>query len=178
MSYTSFNDLALNRQSCRDFNDNEIDLSKLDKAIETALLAPSACNSQPWKIYCATTKESIDLVLDATQEKNRNLFLSKAKAFLVIAEREANVFDDVKKRFHAEYFVKYDVGELIAYLTLALKEQGIESCIIGWVNSEKLKKGFNMGEKENAHIVIAIGHSNAPLRKKSRKDKEVTVKYL
>lgn len=178
MKYENFKDLALNRQSCRDFNGELVEKEKLEKAIETALLAPSACNSQPWKIYCVINEEKRAEVLDALTEKDRNLFLKKATAFLVIAEREAKIMPDVEKRFHAGFFVKYDIGELIAYLTLALKEQGLESCIIGWANADKLKASLNLSEKEGAHLVVAVGKSNIPLREKARKPKKDVVEFI
>ena len=178
MEYENFKTLALNRQSCRDFNGEDVEIEKLQKAVDIALLAPSACNSQPWKIYCVTSPKKREMVLDAVTEKNRNLFLKKATAFMVIAEREAKIMKDVEQRFHSGFFVKYDVGELIAYLTLALKEQGLESCIIGWVNADKLKEMLSLGEKEGAHLVVAVGKSSIPLRQKTRKPKEEVVEFI
>lgn len=178
MEYKNFLDLSLNRQSCRDFNDEEIDLEKLKKAISVGLLAPSACNSQPWKIYCVTSSEKMPLVLDALTEMDRNLFLKKAKAFLVIAETEAVMKEDVKKRFSLDRFVKYDVGQLIAYLTLALKEQDLDSCIIGWLNTAKLKRALNMPDSQNTCIAIAVGKSDIKTRQKVRKPESQTVEYL
>ena len=178
MEFSSFKDLALNRQSCRDFSDKEIDLEKLKSAISTALLAPSACNSQPWKIYCVVSAEKMPLVLESLTEMDRNLFLKKAKAFLVIAETEAVMKEDVKKRFSIDRFVKYDVGQLIAYLTLALKENGLESCIIGWVNTAKLKRAVGMPDNQNSSIVIAVGNSDTPVRKKVLKAQTETLEII
>ena len=42
------------------------------------------------------------------------------------------------KRFSADRFVKYDVGETIAYATLAAEAAGVSSCIIGWMDEERL----------------------------------------
>ncbi len=178
MEYENFLSLALSRQACRDFNDEPICIEKLKTAISTGLLAPSACNSQPWKIYCVTTGEKMAEVLDALTEGDRNLFLKKAKAFLVLAETDAVMKEDVKKRFSTDKFVKYDIGELTAYLTLALKEQDLDSCIIGWVNSEKLKTALNLPNSESASIVIAVGKSDNKTRVKSRKPITDTVEYL
>ena len=178
MEYKNFLDLSLNRQSCRDFNDEEIDLEKLKKAISVGLLAPSACNSQPWKVYCVTSSEKMPLVLDALTEMDRNLFLKKAKAFLVLVETEAVMKEDVKKRFSLDHFTKYDIGELTAYLTLALKEQNLDSCIIGWVNSAKLKSALSLPENQGSSIVIAVGKTDIETRKKIRKPITETVEYL
>lgn len=178
MEYKNFSDLVLNRQACRDFNDEPIDLEKIKKAISTGLLAPSACNSQPWKIFCVASEEKRLEVLSALTEGDRNLFLKKAKAFLVLVETEAVMKEDVKKRFSVDKFVKYDIGALSAYLTLALKEEDIDSCIIGWVNSAKLKTALNLPDSQNSSIVIAVGKTDIKTRVKSRKPESDTVEYL
>ncbi len=178
MKYENFNALALARQSCRDFNDELIDLEKLKTAISTGLLAPSACNSQPWKIYCAISDEKRALILDALTEWDRNLFLKKAKAFLVLVETEAVMKEDVKKRFSLDRFTKYDIGQLTAYLTLALKEQDLDSCIIGWVNSAKLKSVLSLPDGQSSSIVIAVGKTDIETRKKARKPANETVEYI
>ena len=45
-----FENLIKTRQSCRDFNEKEVSAETLEKIAELAMLAPSACNSQPWKM--------------------------------------------------------------------------------------------------------------------------------
>ena len=39
------------RYSCRSFTERAIDSALLKTCVETAGLAPSACNSQPWKFH-------------------------------------------------------------------------------------------------------------------------------
>ena len=45
-----FLELVNNRQSCRDFNDKPLERETLERIVELGRLAPSACNSQPWKM--------------------------------------------------------------------------------------------------------------------------------
>ena len=45
----SFMELANNRQSERSFTSQEVSRKDLLKCLQAAQLAPSACNSQPWK---------------------------------------------------------------------------------------------------------------------------------
>ena len=49
--FDKFTQLVLDRQSCRDFNDKELARETLDKIVDLSLNTPSACNSQPWKLY-------------------------------------------------------------------------------------------------------------------------------
>ena len=178
MDFSQFEELVKTRQSCRNFSDKPLPAEEVEKIAETAVLAPSACNSQPWKLYCVTSKEKVEEVCAALTHGGRNAFLSGAKAFIAAAEKGAVLKPDVAKVFSEKRFVKYDVGEVIAYATLAAKSRGVESCIIGWMNTEKLRSALGMSEDEDCAVVIALGYSDIPIREKSRKSAEETIKFI
>jgi len=52
-----FIELANKRQSVRKYSDKHIDREKIDRCIEAARIAPSACNSQPWKYIVVDNPE-------------------------------------------------------------------------------------------------------------------------
>lgn len=176
--YDSFSKLVLKRQSCREFNDMQLEDGVIDKILNVAINAPSACNSQPWKIYVVTEQEKLVGVRKAIQDSGMNKFTDKAKAFIVLTEIDAEVKETVKTRFNRNHFVKYDIGELTAYITLTAESLGVKSCIIGWINQQILRQTVGYPEEEISNIVIALGYSDIPIRQKARKDKSKTVKYL
>ena len=53
----TFMEIAARRESCRNFEDKPVEQEKLMKIAETARLAPSACNSQPWKMVIVNERE-------------------------------------------------------------------------------------------------------------------------
>ena len=172
-----FEKLVLSRQSCRDFNDKPLEKEKVDKIVELAMLSPSACNSQPWKMYVITEESKLGAVAASLQDKGHNLFTSGAKAFIVLAEKDATLKETISSRFSSDFFVKYDIGELTAYITLAAESLGVSSCIIGWVNQENLKSAIGLADGEVANIVVALGYSDIPVRNKKRKAlEEIVVK--
>ena len=170
--YKEFEKLVRTRQSCREFNDKSVDKQTVMEIAELAMLSPSACNSQPWKMYVVTDAEKVSAVAESLQERGRNAFVSKAKAFIAVSEKQATLKPDVEKKFDRNHFVKYDIGELIAYITLGAKAKGLETCIIGWINHEKLKTALAMPDSEVCNVVVAIGNSDIAIREKSRKAKE------
>ena len=167
-----FENLVLSRQSCRDFNDKPLEKEKVDKIVQLATLSPSACNSQPWKMYVITDQDKLGAVAESLQDRGHNLFTSGAKAFIVLAEKDATLKETISSRFSSDHFVKYDIGELTAYITLAAESMGVSSCIIGWVNQEKLKSAVGLADGEIANIVVALGYSDIPVRAKKRKTAE------
>ena len=178
MKYESFKKLVMERQACRNFIDKEIKQEKLEKICKLARFTPSACNSQPWKLYCVSTPEKREQVCKALQYNGRNSFLSGAKAFIVVSEIPVILKKDVTARYPADFFTKYDIGEIIAYITLTAKSLGIDSCVIGWVDGPKLKDVLEFENSEQSNLVVALGYSVSPVREKIRKDEKDFIKYV
>ncbi len=176
--FENFSLLVNNRQSCRDFNDKPLDKETLDKIVSLGLLAPSACNSQPWKLYVVTEENTRKKVARTLQDMLMNKFTNKAQAFIVLAECNATLKLGASLKFDRNHFVKYDIGQICAYLTLAAESLGVSSCIIGWINEKALKQAVSIPEDQNCSLVIALGYSDIDKRKKSRKDKETLVELI
>ena len=87
MDFNDFQSLVLSRQACRDFNDLPLEKEKVEEIAKLAKYAPSACNSQPWKMYCVTEGERLEEVKKALQRSGRNKFLEKAKAVIAVTEK-------------------------------------------------------------------------------------------
>ena len=176
--FESFEKLVKERQSCRDFSDKPIEKETLDKIMELSMLSPSACNSQPWKMLCACQNDGVTAIKECLQERGHNKFLDGAKAFIAVVNKTATLKETIQSKFDRNRFVKYDVGELIAYITLTAKSLGVDSCIIGWMNEEKLASVLGLEENEKCELVVALGYSDIPTREKVRKNKEDIIKYL
>lgn len=172
-----FEQLINARQSCRDFNDTPVADETLFKIAELAMLSPSACNSQPWKMYLVNG-EKVNAVTPALQENGHNPFLVGAKAYIVITEQQAVYKTFVKSKFDKYHFVKYDIGELLAYITLGAESLGVKSCIIGWINQDDLRSAVGFSEEEVCNVVVALGYSETPLREKKRKEKDEIIKLI
>ena len=172
----TFSKLVNTRQSCRDFNDLPLSAQTVKEIAKQAMLAPSACNSQPWNMYVVTSPERVEKTAVALGVNGHNKFLSKAKAFIVLAEKAAVLKPGVKlDRYH---FVKYDIGQLSAYITLTAKSFGVETCIIGMVDQNLIGDAVGLKDGELCNIAIALGYSDCALRTKIRKPEEEVITLL
>ncbi len=168
--------LIKSRQSCREFNDKPLEKELVEEIAEQAMLAPSACNSQPWKMYLVTSKDKLEKTALALGSNCHNKFLTKAKAFIIFAEKQAILKPGVK--FDRNHFVKYDIGELVAYATLSAKSMGVESCIIGMIDQTLLRSAVPLEDDEVCNVAVALGYSDIALRDKSRKSKEQVIEII
>lgn len=150
-----FSKLIQERYSCRSFSDKRVSKETLYKIIGEALNAPSAKNTQPWEFYVTYTNEANEKIRACLQDGGKNAFLCGATAFIAIFEKMPDNIDCEK--YGNDRFVKYDVGQAAAYLTLAAKNAGVDSCTIGWLNEKKLQQ--NTGINKPCSIVIALGYA-------------------
>ena len=173
-----FKSLVNSRQSCRDFNGEQVTKEEIDKVLEIARLSPSACNSQPWKVYVAISPEKCKEVAKTLQDRGRNKFVDNATCFVAVAEKPRPLKPEIADRIRIDHFMKYDIGEYVAYFTLAAKELGLETCIIGWIKHDELKEVLNMPNDQICNLVIAVGKSTCEIREKKRLEISDTVKFL
>ena len=165
-----FIEIAKNRQSCRNFNgDRSVEQDKLEAVLEAGRLSPSACNSQPYHISVCTGDRA-ELVKKAVTELGANKFAKEVPAFLVISESAYSKTAAMGARVKHNDFRSIDIGILAAYLTAEAYTQGLSTCIIGWLNDEKLRKICNVDQP--VRLVIALGYASDDdsLRDKKRKD--------
>ena len=150
-----FLELIKKRYACRDFDGSKIERGIIEEIIKDASNCPSAKNTQPWRFYITTTKEQNAKIVNALSDDNKHAFLQNASAFILIYEKMP---DCIKcSKYGNDRFVPYDVGQMLAYFTLSAKNKGIDSCIVGWINSKKLFDATNISMP--CKIVVALGRA-------------------
>ncbi len=171
----NFEELVNKRFSCRNFSDKQVEKEKVEKIIGLSNLAPSACNSQPYKIY-VTRKETAKKISQA-RSLNMNGFIEKADTIFVIEEEVYNLTAKVGSKLKDQDYRSVDIGILSSYITLAAQELGLATCIIGMFDEEKIKN--ILGAKGRIRLLIAMGYSNTlKTPDKKRKDIEKVWKEL
>ena len=175
----TFLELVQNRQSDRAYLDKPVEKEKLERILEAARLAPSACNSQPWKFIVVTDPEKRMQVADATASKllSMNHFTKQAPVQLVLVEENANFTSTVGGWATNKHYPHIDLGIVAAHISLAAADEGLGSCIIGWCDEKKVKKALEIPKGKRVMLVILLGYSNQPLREKKRKTKEEIISY-
>ncbi len=165
----NFSEIAQARQSCRNYDSGRpVEREKLDAILAAAQLSPSACNGQPYHFTLCHGRAAREVAL-ATQSMGMNKFTSGAPVMIVISEqpyvKTAALGSKVKKIDYRSI----DIGIAAAYLTAEATAQGLGTCILGWLDDEKIRKICHLDRP--VRLVIALGYPapSDPLRKKKRK---------
>ncbi len=168
----TFEELAARRQSCRNFDaEKPVETEKLEKIVNTARCAPSACNSQPYTLHVVSEKDLAADIAKCTQGMGMNKHCSAARAFIVIEEEGAGLLVKTSGRLKDQDFASVDIGIICAHILLEAEALGISSCVIGWFDEKKIKQLLAIGEKKRVRLVIALGYAaeGDVLREKKRK---------
>ncbi len=172
-----FLDIANKRQSCRHYDENrEVEKEKIESILEAALLAPSACNSQPYHISVCTGELGKE-VAKATAGMGLNKFAVQAPVLLVISEKPYNKSAALGAKIKGNDYRSIDIGIMVAYLTSQATSLGLETCILGWLDDEKIRKLCGIDETIRLVITLGYAHSDEVLRTKKRKSIEEMVTF-
>lgn len=177
---TDFLKLAAQRQSDRKYDPNRpVEKEKIDRILEAARLAPSACNGQPWHFIVVDEPELKNRVADTTSSRilNMNHFTKQAPVHIVVVEESSNFTGGFGSWAKKKHFPHIDIGIAAAHIALAAQAEGLGSCIIGWFDEPALKKLLGIPDSKRPLLDIVIGYSAQPLRTKKRKEPEKIVSY-
>jgi nitroreductase len=171
-----FLEIANARQSNRAYDPGrEVEKEKLDAILEAVRLAPSACNGQPYHITVCTG-EHAKAVAAATQGMGMNKFASQAPVLLVISEMPYVKSAALGAKVKGNDYRSIDIGIAAAYLTAEAAAQGLGTCILGWLDDEKIRQICDL--KYPVRLVITLGYAADQPRQKKRKDLDALVKVL
>lgn len=173
-----FYNLAESRQSCRKYNSERlVEQEKIDYILDCALLSPSACNSQPYKITVCQN-ETAKKVAAEVQGMGMNKFAFDAPVLLVISEGSYNSTAAMGSKIKGNDYRSIDIGILTAHITLAATSIGLDTCILGWFDDNKIRKICNIDSPVRLVITLGFSEENYPHRQKKRKDKDSMVTFL
>jgi nitroreductase len=173
-----FLDIAKSRQSCRSFDpERAVEGEKIEKIMEAARLAPSACNAQPYHFTVCSGDAARD-VARATMGMGMNKFAADAPVMIVISEAAYNATAKIGAKIKDNDYRSIDIGIATAYLTAEAEALGVQSCIIGWLDSKKI--GKICGFCDTVRLVIALGYAlpDDTHREKKRKPKDELITYI
>ena len=163
----NFMEIAQSRQSCRSYEaGREVEQEKLDAILEAVRLAPSACNGQPYHLTVCRG-EAAKQVAAACTGVGLNKFAAQAPVLIVISEMPYVKSAAVGAKLKKNDYRSMDIGIAAAYLTAEAAAQGLGSCILGWLDDEKIRA--ICGLEYPARLVVTLGYAADAPRTKKRK---------
>jgi len=165
-------DQIAGRFSARDYLEKKVDRALIELCLESARLAPSACNKQPWYFVVVDDpvlkEKACKAAFDFPPQFNKFAFRAPV-VVAVCAEVDFithKVFGGVK---NIQYYM-LDIGAAVENFLLQASSLGFGSCWLGWFNEKKLKKALGIPKGVRVVSLVTLGYPAAQAKKKERKN--------
>ena len=155
ISYDDFLSLVKQRRSIRWFEDKEVSMADVNKAINAAAFAPSACNRQPFRFISTVVREKATRILDCANGTSG--FADNAPAAIAVVGDLSNY--PLERDRHLIYI---DSSLASMQLMLAFETIGLTSCPINWPDIESnervIESLLRLEKHERVIMLMAVGY--------------------
>ena len=167
-----FLELVKRRQSVREYLDSPVEREKIEHCLEAARLAPSACNSQPWKFIVVDEPELRQAIARQTFGKvlSFNHFSMHAPVLVLVIRERMKAIAQFGAAVKNRPFSLIDVGIAAEHFCLQAAEEGLGTCMLGWFESKPVGKIIGIPKNKRVELIITVGYpKSAKIRDKKRK---------
>jgi nitroreductase len=175
-----FMELVNQRQSVRQYADQPVERDKIERCLEAARLAPSACNSQPWKFIVVDDPGLKAAIAQKTFGKvvSFNHFTVNAPALVLIVTEKPNITAKIGAIVKNRPLYLIDIGIAAIQFCFQAAEEGLGTCMLGWFNEKGIKRLLNIPATKRLDLIISVGYpQSAEIRPKIRKEFNQIVSY-
>ena len=151
----------LSRYSVRDFSDQRVESTLVDRALQLALKTPSVCSRQAWHVY---KLETPDVIKRALKHQNGNSGFGHEIPCLLIVTADLKGFDTHGERY--QHWI--DGGMFSMSIIMAIHSLGLGACCLNWSkgirDDLRLRTLINIDPAHTIVMMIAIGYPKAELK--------------
>lgn len=161
----SFFQLCLQRRSCRKYAPESVRREVLERCLEAARLAPSACNSQPWRLVVVDTPEIKNALADAAFSGvyRMNAFAKQAPVLVVVIREKSRYAALLAGALRGVPYSLIDLGIVGEHFILQAAEEGLGTCWLGWFDVNAVRRVLKLPKDAQADAIISVGYPAEPL---------------
>jgi nitroreductase len=164
-----FIELVKKRYSVRAYKPKPIENDKLQKVLEAARMAPTACNLQPFQLIVIQTK--------GREEELLRIYSQPWFVEAPIIICACGIPSKSWIRRDGKNYCDVDVTIAMDHLILAATEQGLGTCWVGAFNAEEARKILQLSDDMEPIAFTPLGYPNDQPGDIIRKPIEELVSY-
>ena len=145
-----FRNLVSTRYSCRKYSEQDVSREDITAILETARLAPSACNRQPWRFIILDTPQNRAIAHNAYPRE----WIKPVKTFIIACGNHNEAWHRGDGKDHTDV----DVSIAVEHICLAATALGLGSCWICNFDAEVLSQQLNLPDGLEPIAIIPIGY--------------------
>ena len=173
MNINDFLKLAEERYSIRRYANKEVPREVLMSVLESARIATSAVNFQPWKFYIASGEKAKKMVCESY---NRDWIATAPLYIIACGDHSVAWHRSLDNKDHTDI----DIAIAVEHICLSAAAAGLGTCWVCNFDAEMLKRDMQLPENLEPIAIIPIGYpeGDGGVRPKKRKTIEEIVQWL
>ena len=148
---SDFLSFAGDRYSVRKLDTRPVEQEKIDRILDAALLAPTACNAQPfriWMLKSASARERIRQVTDFS-------FVTEAPVIFVVGADPDRAYT---RKWDGFNFCETDAAIAATHMMLEIHDLGLGTTWVGHFDAEKCKELFPEMSRYRLGCIFGVGY--------------------
>jgi nitroreductase len=169
----NFLEIAHSRHSIRNYKKDPISPEIIERCLEAAQIAPSACNAQPWHFVVVNDPKLKNSVADATSDKilPLNHFTKQAPVHIIIVKEKANISSQFGSVVKNKQYSLIDIGIAAEHICLQAASEGLGTCILGWFNEKRIKTLLDIPSTKRIPLIVVMGYPEKTKEKRRARKK-------
>ena len=162
-------ELFATRTSCRSYLDTPVPDAMLNKCLEAARLAPSACNRQPWRFVIVKDPAiRADICHSGFLPGIPMPWAAKAPVIVVLCIKKSLLQHQISPLISGIDYPMLDCGIAGEHFVLAAEAQGLGTCWIGWFKVKKVKRLLKLPFGVKPVSLLTLGFPDEKTEPRSR----------
>ena len=163
--------LIQQRQSIRKYSDKPVAKEIIEQLLESARLAPSAVNYQPWKFLVCTSEEA----KKAVRESYPREWFNSAQLYIVACgDHNASWKRAADGKDHCDI----DIAIAVEHIVLKTTDLGLATCWVCNFDAQKLKVDLSLAENWEPIVLLPIAYPSAENEPDPRSKKRKTLSEI
>ena len=162
----NFDQVMKSRYSVREYQQKPVEDEKIQAILEAVRLAPTAKNSQPYKLYVAKTQSALEKMDEVTPNR-----FGAPVAVLVCGDTDRACI----LKSNGRNFLETDVSIIQTYMMLKATELGLGTCWIGRFTPEKVYEVFPVPKNESPFGILLIGYKSENSRPATKHEERLSL---
>ncbi len=161
------------RRSIRKYSGQPVEEEKLLQMLESARLAPSGSNTQPWHFIVVKSESTRKKLAEAAHNQK---WMTAAPVFIVcVADIRSRIHEDVQisldessQQMELKQIIR-DTAIAIEHMVLEAEGLGLGACWVSWFKQEDIRPVLNIPSDKYAVSIVTVGYPGEQPKARPRK---------
>ncbi|PKM72726.1 MAG: nitroreductase [Firmicutes bacterium HGW-Firmicutes-16] len=170
-----------NRRSIRKYTDKKVPKEALMQVLESARMAPSGSNTQPWNFIIVESEEMKEKIVAVD---NNQKWMLTAPVFIVcvadiccrIDSKPDMYIDEDSPEPEVKQIIR-DTAVAIEHILLEADHLGLASCWTGWFDQKDMRPTMNIPNDKYVCGVITLGYADENPEQRPRRKMDDMIRY-